>query len=64
MDVPGPPNGGFIKPGDFDTWDTEPPKKSNVTEWDWRLLGKVTPAKDQGEVSHVDGGGMGYVGHA
>ncbi|KAL4422483.1 hypothetical protein ABPG75_008680 [Micractinium tetrahymenae] len=44
-----PLNGGTIPPKDLDAIDAEPVNPSNISAWDWRLLGKVTPAKDQGE---------------
>lgn len=48
---PGSLNGGTLPPADLDAIDAQPVKPSNVTVWDWRRLGKVTPAKDQGDVS-------------
>ncbi len=45
---PGSLNGGNNLPIDLYAIDAEPVNPSNVTVWDWRQLGKVTPAKGPG----------------
>lgn len=52
---PGSLNGGNNLPFDLDAIDAEPVNPLNVSVWDWRQLGKVTPAKDQGEVRGARG---------